>query len=258
MGMYRYHPVKLFGFNIINLPLRIRRMKVLPALMKKISRIAAFLFVMFLALLAGIWCCNYWVISSTQKQLYNNAVILPFRRVGIVLGANKWWHGQENPFFKYRIEAAAALYKAGKVSRLIVSGDNHTSAYDEPMDMKKALVEQGVPDSCITLDYAGFRTFDSVLRCKEVFGQDSVTIISQGFQNQRAIFIANYYKMSAVAFDAGDVAGPATYFTAMREYLAKCKVVLDLYVLHTAPHFLGQKVKIQIMRAAAIIYTDYN
>jgi SanA protein len=200
------------------------------------------------ALVAGcatISLCNYWVISSTQQQLYKDIANVPFRKVGVVLGTNKVWRGEENPYFKYRIEAAAALFKAGKIKHIIVSGDNHVSSYDEPQDMKNALVELGVPDTCITLDYAGFRTFDSVIRCKEIFGQDSITVISQEFHNERALFIANYYKMSAIGFNAEDVTNEGfSLATHLREYFAKCKAVLDLYVFHSTPHFLGEKVKI--------------
>ena len=214
--------------------------------MKKIFKIKLlrWLFALLLVLFIGIWWCNHWVISSTKKQAYSNVDSIPFRRVGVVLGTNKSWHKEENPYFKYRIEAASTLFKAGKIKHIIVSGDNHISYYDEPKDMKDALVQMGVPDSCITLDDAGFRTFDSVIRCKEVFGQDSITIISQEFHNQRALFIANYYNMSAIAFNAEDVPKLFSFDTRVREYFAKCKAVLDLYVFHASPHFLGQKEKI--------------
>jgi SanA protein len=199
---------------------------------------------LFILVIATTWFCNRWVINSTRGQLYNTVESVPFRKIGLLLGTNKTWHGAENPYFKYRIDAAVELYRAGKIKHIIVSGDNHLSYYDEAKDMKDSLLKQGVPDSCITLDYAGFRTLDSMVRCLEIFGQDSVTVISQAFHNERAIFIANYYKMHAVAFNAQD---PPTVFslqTRVREYLAKFKAVLDLYLLHTSPHFLGEKVKV--------------
>lgn len=215
-------------------------------LMKKVlkNKLFRWLLAVFILALTGVGLCNYWVISSTKDQIFKDIQAVPFRKVGIVLGTNKSWRGEENPFFKFRIEAAAALFKAGKIKHIIVSGDNHLSYYDEPKDMKDALVKLGVPDSCITLDYAGFRTFDSMIRCKEVFGQDSITVISQEFHNQRALFIANYYKMTAVAFDAKDVSKTFAFETTVREYFAKCKAVLDLYVFHSEPHFLGDKIKI--------------
>jgi SanA protein len=208
------------------------------------SKLVRWFLAIFILLMLGAGLCNYWVISSTKEQLYGDIQTVPFRKVGIVLGTNKNWRGEENPFFKYRIAAAAALFKAGKIKHIIVSGDNHLSYYDEPKDMKDELVKLGIPDTCITLDYAGFRTFDSVIRCKEVFGQDSITIVSQEFHNERALFIANYYKMSAIGFNAQDVSKTFAIETALREFFAKCKAVLDLYIFHTEPHFLGDKVKI--------------
>jgi SanA protein len=208
------------------------------------TKIVRWLIAFLILGVCSIWACNYWVISSTRNQLYKNVDTIPFRKVGVVLGTNKIWRGEENPYFKHRIEAATALFKAGKIKHIIVSGDNHISYYDEPKDMKNALIEEGVPDTSITLDYAGFRTFDSVIRCKEVFGQDSITIISQEFHNERAVFIANYFKMSAIAYNAENVSEMFSIETEIREWFAKCKAVLDLYVFHASPHFLGNKEKI--------------
>jgi len=207
-------------------------------------KITKWLFGITLFMVIATWFCNYWVITSTRNQLFNRVENVPCRKVGLLLGTNKSWHGAENPYFKYRIDAAVALFKSGKIKHIIVSGDNHLSYYDEAKDMKDSLLKQGIPDSCITLDYAGFRTLDSMVRCLEVFGQDSVTVISQAFHNERAIFIANYYKMHAIGFNAQDPPAIFSVQTKVREYLAKFKAVLDLYVLHTSPHFLGQKEKI--------------
>jgi SanA protein len=164
----------------------------------------------------------------------------------LLLGTNKILpNGHENPYFKYRIEAAARLYLAGKVERIIVSGDNSRKEYNEAEYMRTDLVALGVPDSCIYLDYAGFRTFDSMLRCKEIFGQTKYTVISQRFHNERAIYIAQHEGMDVVGFDAQDV-GRALGFTVMlRERFARVKVFLDLYVLGTKPKFRGDKVEVK-------------
>lgn len=188
---------------------------------------------------------NYWIIKSTKKQLYTDVNLIPKNDVAILLGASKTLkNGHENLFFKYRIEAAAELYKAGKIKYIIVSGDNHKKQYDEATDMWNALIALGIPDSCITLDYAGFRTLDSMVRCLKVFGRKDATVISQEFHNQRAVFIGNYYDMNVVAFNAKDVPNQFSLKTRVREYFAKFKAVLDLYVLHKQPHFLGEKVEI--------------
>jgi SanA protein len=122
---------------------------------------------------------------------------------------------------------------------VIVSGDNSTQYYDEASAMKKALVENGVPDSVITLDYAGFRTLDSVVRCKWVFGQSDIILVSQEFQNERALFIAEHFGINAVGFNAQDVPEGYGLKTSIREYFARVKAVLDIYVLKTQPKFPG-------------------
>lgn len=189
--------------------------------------------------------CNSWVNSNTKTQLYTDVNKIPARKVGLVLGASKKTvRGTNNLYFSYRIQAAYHLYKAHKVQYLLLSGDNHIKGYDEPSDMREALIVLGVPDSCIILDYAGFRTLDSVVRCNEVFGEDSITIISQEFHNQRALFIANKNDIEAIGFNAQEVNKNYSFKTRVREYFARVKCVLDIYVLYTSPKFLGEKIKI--------------
>jgi SanA protein len=188
---------------------------------------------------------NYWINSSTQKQIYTDFNTIPSRKVGLVLGASKKSvRGTANMYFTYRMLAAYELFKAKKVQYLLVSGDNHVKGYDEPSDMRETLMALGVPDSCIVLDYAGFRTLDSVVRCNDVFGEDSVTIISQEFHNQRALFIANKHGINAIAFNAKEVNKNYSFKTKVREYFARVKCVLDIYVLYTSPKFLGHKITI--------------
>ena len=195
--------------------------------------------------LLSIVCSDYWITNSTKTQLYNDVTQIPYRKVGLVLGASKTTvRGTSNLYFKFRMQAAYELYKAHKFQYLLVSGDNHIKGYDEPYDMREALISLGVPDSCIVLDYAGFRTLDSVVRCDEVFGEDSVTIISQEFHNQRAVFIANKNNISAIAFNAQEVNKHYSFKTRIREYFARVKCVLDIYILSTSPKFLGDKIKI--------------
>ena len=204
-------------------------------------------------ILICLTCClllivvsNYWIISSTKTQLYSDIETIPVRKVGLVLGASKKTiRATNNLYFTYRIQAAYELFKAGKVQFLLLSGDNHVKGYDEPSDMREALIALGVPDSCIVLDYAGFRTLDSVVRCNEVFGEDSVTIVSQEFHNQRALFIANKNGINAIGFNAKEVGKNYSFKTRVREYFARVKCVLDIYVLYTSPKFLGKKIIIQ-------------
>ena len=128
----------------------------------------------------------------------------------------------------------------------MLSGDNRTKYYNEPNEMKKALMKLGVPDSAITLDYAGLRTLDSVVRSKEIFGQDRITIITQPFHCYRAIFISNYYGIDAVAVVSVEPSQEDAFSVYFREYFARTKAILDLYILKTTPRHLGDKEPLDI------------
>lgn len=194
-----------------------------------------------------IFFCNLWVVQSTQSGVLNDESLLPDKSIGLVLGtSHKLLNGQPNPFFEDRISAAALLYQQGKVSHLILSGDNRTRYYNEPLEMKKALLKRGVPDSVITLDYAGLRTLDSIVRCKEIFGQSRVIIITQTFHGYRALFISKYYNMDAVAWVADETHYNNAAKVYFREYFARAKAVLDLYLLGTEPRHLGDKEPLNI------------
>ena len=141
-------------------------------------------------------------------------------------------------------EEEYAAAEAGKVDRIIVSGDNRRREYNEPEAMRRALVERGIPGEVVILDYAGFRTFDSVVRAKEVFGQDSFIVVSQKFHNERAVFIAGLKDIDAVGFNAADIGLRAGgVLTHVREWGARCKVFLDM-ISGRQPHFLGDPIDI--------------
>lgn len=189
---------------------------------------------------------NFWVLASVSDKTYNNIEDIVYSDVALVLGTSRSVNGVvENPYFTHRITAAAELYFSGKVKHILVSGDNSSMHYNEPRDMRQALIERGVPDSCITMDFAGLRTLDSVVRSHKIFQQKKVTIVSQEFHNYRALFIAKYYGIEAVAYNATMPRAGASRIT-MREYLARPKALLDLYILNTQPRFLGEKVEIRV------------
>lgn len=196
-------------------------------------------------LAAGFFAlCQWMVLRAGKDRLYTRVEEVPPREIGLLLGTGeKLGNGDENFFFTYRIAAAAELYKAGKVRRILASGDNHVREYDEPAMMQRALIAAGVPQEAILLDDAGFRTLDSVVRAREVFGFSQFIIISQRFHNQRALLIADHYGMDAAGYCARDVAVRFSLRTRIREAFARVKAVLDLYVLHTSPKFLGGKEK---------------
>lgn len=189
-----------------------------------------------------IFICNVWVIKSTEDGVYYDYETLPENKVALVLGtSNRLMDGTSNPFFENRIAAAAGLFFSGKVKHFILSGDNRSKYYNEPLEMRKALIKAGVPDSVITLDYAGLRTLDSVVRSKEIFGQESITIITQPFHSYRALFISRYHNIHAVAIVALEPTKEWHLNVYLREYLARTKAIIDLYLLKTAPRHLGKK-----------------
>jgi SanA protein len=203
-----------------------------------------FLLSLFISLLIVVFICNIWIIASTKKQLYDSLQDIPENHVGVVLGASKHSkYGGINQYFKYRMQAAAELYKAGKVKHLLLSGDNSKKYYDEPGDMKNYLLQLGIPESAMTLDYAGFRTFDSMIRAKKVFGLKKFTIISQKFHNQRAVFICNHHNIDVIAYNAKDVSDGGGFKTHLREYFAKAKAIIDL-ITNKEPYFLGDPIQI--------------
>ena len=213
--------------------------------MKAKRRWGRIIFVALLLVLAigggTIGICNGLVKHQAKVRVYSEVNEVPYRKVGLVLGTIPLVNGHPNRYYQYRMDAAAELYFAHKVSYLLLSGDNHISHYNEPESMRQSLTERGVPDSVIYLDCAGFRTFDSMVRAKKVFNQDSVTVVSQQWHNERAIYIAEHCDLDAIAFCAHDyTAGRKIYLkNHLREALAKVKVVLDLMV-NKQPHFLGE------------------
>lgn len=200
-----------------------------------------------LLLILIISICNIWIVKSTESKVYSDLKLLPDHRIGLVLGTSyRSVGGGPNPFFQNRIEMAATLYAMGKIDHFILSGDNSTRYYNEPLEMQKALVRRGVPASAITLDYAGLRTLDSIVRSKKIFGQNKITIVTQSFHSYRALFISRYYDMDAVAMVAEEPELDRTFKVRLREYLARTKAVLDLYIFKTDPRFLGEKQEINI------------
>lgn len=179
---------------------------------------------------------------AARGRLFDRIAELPATRVGLVFGTTDRVNGRENPYFRYRIDAAVRVWRSGKLKALIVSGDNRSRYYNEPDKMKQALIERGVPRNRIVCDYAGLRTLDSVVRAKEVFGADSVLFISQRFQNQRAIYLAKAHGIDAYGFNARDLEPPAGLKTRLREVGARVKMWLDVNLLKTRPLHLGDKI----------------
>ncbi len=181
---------------------------------------------------------------SSRGKTFDQITDIPKNKVGIVLGTSRHLvEGGINPYYSHRIGATIALFKAGKINFILVSGDNGSIYYNEPTTIKKDLVEGGIPEERIYLDYAGFRTLDSMVRAKVIFGLDSVTVISQEFHNKRAIYIAERKGLNAIGFNATDLGGNKALRVHTREYFARVKVFMDL-LFNTQPRFYGEKIEI--------------
>lgn len=180
-------------------------------------------------------------IESYGSYLYPNLEAVPPFDVALLLGTTKAVFGRPNRFYQYRLQAVADLYFAGKIKAILISGDNAQRSYNEPIDMKNDLLELGLPEHVLTLDYAGFSTLDSVLRAKHIFGQNRLLVVSQPFHCKRAIYIARRHQIDAYGFPARDVTGPAAQKTYSREYLARVKALLDVEIFNSQPKFLGKR-----------------
>lgn len=183
-----------------------------------------------------------WVIISisTQGNIYRNIELIPEQKVWVLLGTSPGING-DNLFFKTRIEAAKELYERGKIKYIIVSGDNSVDNYNEPEYMKKALIKSWVPSDVITMDFAWFRTLDSVVRAKEVFSlTGGFTIISQPFHVERALFLAKSNGIEAIGYGSANVSLEYGLYAYLREIPARFLALYDAW-FGTPATVLGEK-----------------
>ena len=173
--------------------------------------------------------------------------MLPKKDAALLLGTAKYvTNGHKNYFYTYRIEAAIKLWNANKIKAIVVSGDNGTKYYDEATAMYEDLIKAGIPKKYIVRDYAGFRTLDSIVRAEAIFDLKDYIIISQKFHLERALFLAHTKGQKTIGFMAKDIPGTASaYRMKAREYLARVKAFLDVYLLGTEPKFYGKKEKVK-------------
>lgn len=205
----------------------------------RIGLLGAWIFV------SALFLSDYWVKKVSSDYLYQSIESVPKNLVGVVLGTSKFVrNGNINQYYQHRIDAAVALYKAGKIDFILVSGDNRVLNYNEPEQMRADLIARGVPKDKIFLDYAGFRTLDSMVRAQKVFGLQKFTVISQKFHNERALFIGRKKGLDVIGFNAKEVGKSYGFKTNLRERFARVKVVLDL-AFGKKPKFLGAPIVIE-------------
>ncbi len=198
-----------------------------------------------LFIIAVVYFSNKAVVNNAEEKLYTSVRDIPKNKAGLLLGTVKYLsNGRVNLYYQFRVKAAVELYKSGKIDFIIISGDNGSKGYDEPTDFKNDLIKSGIPENKIFLDYAGFRTLDSVVRAKEIFGQNSITIISQQFHNERTIYLAEHFGIKAIGFNARGISGKYGIKVQLREYLARVKVFVDI-LFNVQPKFLGKPIEIK-------------
>lgn len=172
-----------------------------------------------------------WISWKTAPYIYKDLKNLPHRQVGVVLGTAKYYRtGIINQYYLYRIQGALNAYNSDKMDYLLLSGDNTLKSYNEPMTMRRDLITQGIPAADIVLDFAGFRTFDSIIRTRKIFNTNNFTIITQRFHCERALFIALNMGIQAQCYA---VPSPKNMLSSVRvrEIIARIGALADLYVL---------------------------
>lgn len=208
-----------------------------------IKRLIAGVFGIIILMLAVAIGLDQWISLRTQPYIYDEVQTLPHRQVGVVLGTSKYYRtGVINQYYLYRIQGAINAYNSGKVKYLLLSGDNAQQSYNEPSTMRRDLIAAGIPTSDIVLDYAGFRTLDSIVRTRKVFDTNDFIIITQRFHCERALFIALHMGIQAQCFA---VPSPKNMLSVRsREIFARLGALTDLYLLKREPRFLGPLIPI--------------
>jgi SanA protein len=216
-----------------------------PEVMKRI--LSTIVIIITVPVVSGLFF-TVWANASiswrARHAVTNDADRLRPVNTGLLLGTSRRLvSGRPNQYFYNRMDAAAELFNRNIIRRIIVSGDNRFTYYNEPLDMRNALIQRGVPANKIHMDYAGFRTLDSVVRANKIFGQDQIIVISQKFHNERAVFIARKKGIDAQGYNASDVPVNKRLKTRLREIGARNKAMLDV-VFGVQPKFLGDPVDI--------------
>ena len=209
--------------------------------------LCAFKFIPEIIIISIICICTVYLSVSlySRKYIYSSIDDIPYNDVALVLGTSKYlYNGQINMYFKFRMDAAYELYKSGKVKFILVSGDNRYRSYNEPRQMRLDLIKLGVDKKHIFLDFAGFRTRDSIIRANKVFELTNFTIVSQPFHNERAILIARQKKINAIAYNANNVRKLYRVRQFPRELGARILMFIDI-IFNKPPKFYGDIIKIE-------------
>nr|WP_242040595.1 ElyC/SanA/YdcF family protein [Coleofasciculus sp. FACHB-1120] len=185
----------------------------------------------------------YYVSAVTRSDRYTDPAQVPAQHVAIVLGAGVLPDGSPTPMLADRVEAAVQLYQMGRVKKLLMTGDNSRTDYDEVSVMQRYASDRGVPAADITLDYAGFSTYESCYRAREIFGVTQAVVITQQFHLSRAVYTCRQLGVNAIGLgtpDWGRYGDEVMKSYSTREALATVKAVLEVNLIRPQPTFLGQ------------------
>lgn len=191
-------------------------------------------------LLVLIMTCYLWISRYAARYIFSDPDVLPFRETALVLGTAKLTPGgKANYYFNFRMDAAALLFHEKKCNLFIVSGaDKLQDGTSEADEMKEDLMARGLPPEIIIVDRAGFRTWDSLWRCRGSFGRHTLTVVSQKFHIERAIFIGHRQGLHIIGFRAEAVKGKTRIRMFIRECLARVKCIMDCYFIHPKPVYM--------------------
>jgi SanA protein len=209
--------------------------------MKKIIKLILIILILGTISLFSI---DAYVKNTGKKYLYQNITkYLPNKQTALILGAKVYENGQMSDMLLDRVQTAIELHQQGKVEKILVSGDHGRENYDEVNAVKKYLLEQNIFAEDIFLDHAGFDTYDSIYRAKEVFQVDSLIIVTQKFHLPRALYIAQGLNIDAVGVAADKHIYISAKKSELREIPARFKAYLNI-ILKAQPKFLGETIPI--------------
>jgi len=213
--------------------------------MKALRKMLIVLLVLIIATLAALWILRATVHAQATPRVYTRVADVPYAPIALVLGAGLWADGSPTPALRDRVTTAVDLYRAGKVKKLLMTGDNRRVDYNEPAAMRTIALQLGVPAEDIVLDYAGRRTYDSCYRAKEIFEVKQVIIVTQRFHLNRSLFLCNAMGIPSVGVVADRRVYQSLPWWELREVLATIAAWWDVNVRHPVP-VLGEKLPINM------------
>jgi SanA protein len=211
------------------------------ALFRKLKRTTALFFVIFLA---SYLLINLRIYIEAKDHLYSNPDLIPGSYTALVPGASVYASGRPSTILADRLDKAIELYEHNKIKRFLLSGDHAKPHYDEVNNMKAYLTDRGIPDSVIFTDHAGFDTYNSMVRAKNIFEVDSLIIVTQQFHLRRAIYIASHKGLVVNGYIADKRSYTSMPYLLFRESFANIKAFFEV-LFDTHPVFGGEKIPIK-------------